>query len=103
MAGFDFDHWCDLAKRDPAAFFHARHRLIERFIESHPAPQARRLREMQAFIDCVRVSSGTPMGAVRNIAGLMQERLDVLRRKGAELNAAGERLKEMMHRLEEHI
>lgn len=103
MAGFDFDHWCELAKRDPVAFFRARRRLIERFIDAHPAAQASRLREMQAFIDCVRIASGTPMCAVRNIAGMMQERMEVLRRKGAELDEASLRLREMVHELEEHI
>lgn len=103
MAGFDFDHWSELAKRDPAAFFRARRRLIDRFIDAHPAPQANRLREMQAFIDCVRVASGTPMCAVRNITSMMQERMELLRRQGAELDAASLRLREVVSHLEEHI
>lgn len=97
---FDFDHWSELARRDPAAFFRARQRTIERFIDGHPQPEAARLREMQVFIDCVRVSSGTPLCAVRNITGMMQECLEVMRRKGAELDEASLRLREVVTQLE---
>nr|WP_248281185.1 DUF3135 domain-containing protein [Azoarcus sp. TTM-91] len=98
---FDFDQWSELAKNDPAAFFQARRRTIDRFISEHPVPQAKRLREMQRFIDCVRMSSGSPMRAVRGITCLMKDRVETLSRKSLELDFATARLREVMAQLDE--
>lgn len=94
MADFDFDHWSRLAQGDPVAFFRARRTAIERFISSHPPGQARRLRDMQRFIDCVRATAGSPLRATEGLIGMMEDRLAVLRRQSAELDAAARGLRQ---------
>lgn len=100
MASFDFDYWRDLAQRDPAAFFKARSAVLEGFIASHPAPQARRLREMQRFIDCIRAASGSPMRAVNCMAVMMEDHLSVLRERGRELDSASATLRRVTARFD---
>ncbi len=100
MADFDFDHWRSLAERDPEAFFRARCSAIERFIGAHPAEEARRLREMQGYIDCVRLSAGSPMNALRSVSRLMEEHLAALREQGAALRQATERLNAAVEHLD---
>ena len=92
MADFDFDHWRRLAEQDPEAYFRARRSAIERFIGTHPAGEARRLREMQGYIDCVRLSAGTPMNALLTVSKLMEEHLAALGAQSVALREATERL-----------
>ena len=79
MAEFDFDHWANLARSDPAAFFLARERAINSFIDSHSASEAERLREMQAHIDYVRATSASPSYAARQLSFMLEEHLTALR------------------------
>lgn len=78
MGRFDFDHWADLARRDPPAYFRAREREIRRFIDSHPDTQATRLREVQAHIDCLRAVGGSPRQTTYQLMSLLEEHLQAL-------------------------
>jgi len=78
VSDFDFDHWANLARRDPPAYFRARERAIMRFIDGHPEAQAARLREVQAHIDCVRVVCVSPHHATRQLAVMLEEHLQAL-------------------------
>jgi hypothetical protein len=78
VADFDFDHWADLARRDPPAYFRARERALSGFIDSHPPVQAKRLWEVQARIDSLRVVAAAPGEATRQLACLLQDHLEAL-------------------------
>jgi hypothetical protein len=78
VADFDFDHWAELARRDPPAYFRARQRVVSRFIDNHPPAQAQRLREVQARIDCLRAMSAGPVQATRQLAALLEEHVEAL-------------------------
>lgn len=75
MGDFDFDRWSELARRDPPAYFRAREREIQRFIDDHSEAQAARLREVQANIDCLRAVGGSPRQTTRQLVGLLEEHL----------------------------
>lgn len=96
MGKFDFDHWSDLAQRDPDAFFKARAAEIERFIAAHPPEVSARLRQMQHRIDCSRAHAGCPMKALTALVGMIQERLRLLRAQTQLLERASGRLSEEM-------
>ncbi|THF60977.1 DUF3135 domain-containing protein [Pseudothauera rhizosphaerae] len=100
MAEFDFDHWRRLAERNPEAFFRARSSAIERFIDAHEAEDARRLREMQGYIDCARLAAGTPLNALRTISRMMEEHLTALHEQGAALREATAQLDAAMAHLD---
>lgn len=96
MTDFDFDHWCALAQRDPRAFFEARQREVEQFIESAPSSLRGRLWDLQRCIDCERARAGTPMRAVRCLTVMMQERLEELDRQNRELRVLSKRLHDIV-------
>lgn len=91
---FDFDCWCELAQRDPEAFFKARSRAIESLINSHPPDQRERLRDMQHRIDCARVCAGSPANALQCLATMMQDRLIALQYQNEVLRALSAKLQE---------
>jgi len=101
MAKFDFDHWSELARRDPDGFFRARSMEIERFIAAHPPEVARRLREIQQRIDCSRVHAGSPMKALAALVAMMQDRLRLLRIQSDLLARATGRLRDEVAALED--
>ncbi|MDB5888247.1 MAG: hypothetical protein JWM03_1119 [Rhodocyclales bacterium] len=75
---FDFDHWSQLALRDPAAFFAAREEAINAFIAAAPSSHREELRELQHLIDGTRAEAGAPMKAVRQMMGMMADRLELM-------------------------
>lgn len=77
MPSFDFDHWSDLARRDPPAFFRERERAIAAFIDAHPEARGP-LTELQARIDALRAQAATPARALRGILGLLEDHLHAL-------------------------
>ncbi len=96
MGKFDFDHWSQLARRDPEAFFRARKTEIERFISAHPPEVARRLHEIQQRIDCTRIHAGSPMKALGALVAMMQDRLRLLRIQSELLARSTARLRDEM-------
>lgn len=70
---FEFDYWCELAARDPAAFERERLRVLNAFIEAGPESRRRRLRGLQWKIDCVCVKAGGPLAACVRISKLLSE------------------------------
>ncbi|MBL8447149.1 MAG: DUF3135 domain-containing protein [Zoogloeaceae bacterium] len=78
MAEFDFDHWANLAREDPPAYFRARARVIRRFIDAHTPAQAERLEEVQARIDTVRVVCANPRDASCQLAEMLEGQLRTL-------------------------
>mgnify|MGYP001398933073 CR=1 FL=1 len=74
---FDFDHWMQLAEKDPMVFFRARERAIRLFIEAHP-DSASRLTELQARIDAMRAVAGSPLQAARAISAMLERNLEQL-------------------------
>lgn len=77
---FDFDAWSRLARRDPNAYFRARRQAIDALIDACPAGDGN-LRRLQMRIDSTRACAGTPVEAARQITGLMQVQLGMLRQK----------------------
>lgn len=98
---FDFDHWSQLAKRDPAAFFAERQQLITSFIDSAPAEHRGMLREMQRMIDSTRAEAGTPMKAVQQMMGMMADRLELMRTQLEQLRDESEELVGQMDRFQQ--
>jgi hypothetical protein len=74
---FDFDYWCDLASRDPAAFFAEREGAIDDYISAHPEAE-RGLRALQVRIDEMRALSGTPVNAIAGLAAMMAQATSTL-------------------------
>lgn len=77
MTSFDFDAWRELAASDPAEYFRQRERALEAFIHERPDQEAG-LRELQRQIDQVRVLSGSPAKAARELARMLGDRLEAL-------------------------
>lgn len=77
MSRFDFDAWRDLAARDPAEYFRERERTLAAFIAERP-DSAQGLHELQRQIDQVRVLSGSPAKAARELARMLGDRLEAL-------------------------
>ena len=92
MGGFDFDHWKQLAERDPAAFFVARDRALRECIARHPE-QAQQLTGLQARIDTTRALAGTPLQASRVLMGMIHGQLNELGDRLAELQRESEALR----------
>lgn len=98
MLKFDFDHWCALARRDPAAFFRERERVIQEFIDAHPQ-QREQLRELQSQIDGMRAVAGTPAKSLQGLFGLLDDHLGALSGQLRELRTETARLQEIVGRL----
>lgn len=78
MNPFDFDHWMQLAQRDPEAFERLRAELIEEVIASSGVHQAR-LRGLQWLIDQERRRSRTPMKSCLRLSSMMWDSLLAMR------------------------
>lgn len=89
---FDFDRWSQLACSDPAAFFAEREQIINAFIASAPPEHRAMLREMQRLIDGTRAEAGTPMKAVKQMMGMMADRLEAMRSQLEQLREESEEL-----------
>ena len=98
---FDFDHWSLLARQDPAAFFAERELMINAFISSAPPEHREMLREMQRMIDGTRAEAGTPMKAVRQMMGMMADRLDAMRGQLLQLREESEVLVDHVSRIQQ--
>lgn len=70
---FDFDHWSELATRDPEGFEARRSEVIEAAIRRAPARTQTRLRRLQWKLDQIRRTSGTPLAACICMNNLMWE------------------------------
>ncbi|HSD38812.1 MAG TPA: DUF3135 domain-containing protein [Rhodocyclaceae bacterium] len=98
---FDFDHWSQLARQDPAVFFAERELMINAFISSAPPEHHEMLREMQRMIDGTRAEAGTPMKAVRQMMGMMADRLDAMRGQLQQLREESEELVDHVSRIQQ--
>lgn len=94
---FDFDAWCDLARRDPPAFFRARQRAIAEFIDAHPHVREKLL-ILQAQIDGLRATAGTPALALQGIVGMLDDHLAALSGQLCLLREETDRFGELLHR-----
>lgn len=94
---FDFDAWCELARTDPPAFFQARERAIAEFIDAHPHVRDKLL-ALQAQIDSLRASAGTPANALRGIIGMLDDHLHALSGHLGQLREETERFGELLSR-----
>lgn len=70
-AAFDFDHWAELAQRDPARFERDRRLVLARALRQVPVHRRQRLRGLQWRVDQVRLTSRTPMAAYMRISRMM--------------------------------
>ncbi len=60
---FDFNHWLELASKDPAAFEKERSEVIGRAIERAAPRQRERLLKLQWKLDQIRHTSRNPLDA----------------------------------------
>lgn len=96
LDAFDFEAWRRLAERDPQAFFKERERTISAFISTaHPRSTAS-LTQLQAQIDTVRTTSGTPTLALRSLAIMMTDTLNRLAVHARDLNEEVVRLSDAL-------
>lgn len=72
---FDFDHWSELASRDPEGFEARRRETIEAAIRQAPARTQARLRRLQWKLDQIRRTSGTPLAACIRMHNMMWDSL----------------------------
>ena len=100
ISSFDFDHWSQLAQRDPAAFFAAREQTINAFIAAAPSAHREELRELQRLIDGTRAEAGTPMKAVRQMMGMVADRLEVMQGQLQQLREESVELVEHLDRMQ---
>jgi phosphoserine phosphatase len=98
LTRFDFNAWCELAARDPAAYFRERERAISAFIAERPESEPH-LRDLQATIDQVRAVSGTPAIAARELARMLGDRLEALAGHLGQLDAHAEDLQHLIRRV----
>jgi len=70
---FDFDAWCALARRDPAAFEVRRRRYIDAAIGRMPQHQQHRLRAVQWRVDQTRRRAPNPLAACVLLNRMMWE------------------------------
>ena len=75
---FDFDHWRSLADEDPAAFFAARERVLQSFMDAAPRRLSAELQALQTLIDHSRAEAGTPVKASQQLLGMLGEHLAAL-------------------------
>lgn len=97
MTRFDFNAWCELAARDPAAYFRERERAISAFIAERPESETH-LRDLQATIDQVRAVSGTPAIAARELARMLGDRLEALAGHVQQLDAQVNLMRDLAQR-----
>lgn len=74
-SSFDFDHWSELASRDPEGFEARRREAIEAAILQAPARAQARLRRLQWKLDQIRRTSGTPLAACIRMHNMMWDSL----------------------------
>jgi hypothetical protein len=86
LDAFDFEAWRRLAERDPQAFFMERERTISSFIRTAHPRSTTSLTELQAQIDAVRTTAGTPTLALRGLAIMMTDTLNRLAVHARDLN-----------------
>ena len=71
---FDFDYWCNLAKKDPEAFEAARQEKINGYIEGIGSESTQeRMRKLQWRVEMERKLSKNPMDAAIRIYDMMWE------------------------------
>ncbi len=99
VPAFDFDFWSNLARTDPQRFFRERERAIRQFIDDAPPLARDRLTVLQAHIDGMRATAGTPQAAVRAIFALLDDHLGALGGRLAELHEHTERLRTLADRI----
>ena len=90
MRSFDFDHMVELAQRDPAAYFRARTRLIDGFIDGHPPGQAARLRELQWRIDNLRAVTASPIQILEQLGVMIGDHVEALQMCALRLGQASD-------------
>jgi hypothetical protein len=93
---FDFEAWVRLAKDDPQGYFRERERVIGAFIDEHPGAREKLL-ALQAQIDGLRVTAGTPARALAGIAGLLSDHLSALSSHLEQLGQESVRLGRAIH------
>ena len=72
---FDFDHWSELAQRDPEGFEARRRQVLEAAIRQAPARTQERLHRLQWKLDQIRRTSGTPLAACIRMHSMMLDSL----------------------------
>ncbi len=75
VAGFDFDYWANLAKRDPEGFEILRTQYLQDAIERSSPHHRRRLQGLQFQLDLERRRAKTPMAACLRFSELMMNSL----------------------------
>ena len=75
---FNFNAWKKLHEDDPVQFEAKRDTLLNRFIESAPQRQQRRLRGIKFRIDMIRRRSSNPLQACVEISEMMWESFNEL-------------------------
>lgn len=74
-AGFDFDYWANLAKRDPEGFEVLRTQYLQDAIARSSPRHHRRLKGLQFQLDLERRRAKTPMAACLKFSELMMNSL----------------------------
>ena len=72
---FDFEHWAELARKDPEAFEALRMEAINEVIEQAPPHIRQRLRGLQFKVDMERRRCRTPLAACIRLSGMMMDAL----------------------------
>ncbi len=75
---FDFDHWAELARRDPAVFEELRRLTLDLAILKRSRERRARLRGLQWRIDRLREQAPNPLAACVKISGLMWDNFERL-------------------------
>ena len=102
LDAFDFEAWRRLAERDPQTFFMERERTILAFIQTAQPQTAASLTQLQARIDAVRTTAGTPALALRGIAVMMTDTLERLEVHARQLNEEVARLSDALTSHSQH-
>ncbi len=75
---FDFDHWAELARDDPAVFEQLRQLTLDLAILKRSRRNRERLQGLQWRIDRLREQSRTPMAACVNLSNMMWDTFEKL-------------------------
>lgn len=70
-APFDFNHWAELARKDPEAFSRQRRMFIEAYIANKSHLDQARLKAFQFRIDMERRRTSVPLKACLRISAMM--------------------------------